>query len=82
MRPRLIVSVFDSTGNWAEPYARAGYPVQLWDLRVEGCILRHFDRLCRIIEEEGGLHGLLLAPPCTFFASSGALAQLCASSTQ
>lgn len=72
----LIVSVFDYTGEWAKPYADAGYPVLLWDLKVEGCILQKFDTLTTQIDDaiEAGYfpYGLLAAPPCTDFSSAGA----------
>lgn len=73
---KLIVSLYDYTGAWAKPYIDAGYPVLLWDYKIEGCILQHFDRLCRKIDEaiEAGYfpYGLLTAPPCTDFSVSGA----------
>lgn len=73
---RLVISIYDRTGNWAKPYANAGYAVHLWDKEHEGCILEHFDRLLRIIDAHiatgGGLWGILAAPPCTHFAGSGA----------
>jgi hypothetical protein len=73
---KLIVSLFDRTGNWAKPYARAGYAVQLWDLEHEGDILEHFDRICRLVEQATAsgftFQGLITAPPCDHFAGSGA----------
>ncbi len=35
MRGRLILSLCDFTGNWAQPYADAGYEVRRIDLKVE-----------------------------------------------
>ncbi len=73
---RLIVSLFDYTGEWAKPYIEAGYPVMLWDYKCEGCILQHFSWLCIRIDEaiEAGYipYGILSAPPCTDFSSAGA----------
>lgn len=74
MNERFIISLFDNTGSWAKPYADAGWKVLLWDHKHEGCILERFNTLCEIIEQnmEGDrLTGLLAAPPCTDFASSG-----------
>ena len=73
MKPFLL-SVFDYTGAWAKPYAESGWRVLLWDYKVEGDILERFGWLCGMVEEENGGHidGLLAAPPCTAFASSGA----------
>lgn len=70
---RLIISAFDYTGEWAEPYISAGYPVMLWDKKIEGCILEGFSKLLIEIEESGlQVYGFLFAPPCTDFAGSGA----------
>lgn len=73
---RLIVSIYDYTGEWARPYAEAGYPVLLWDYKTEGCILQHFDRLTTMIDDaiESGYfpYGFLSAPPCTDISSAGA----------
>lgn len=73
---RLIVSIFDHTGEWAKPYIDAGYPVILWDYKQEGCIIQHFDCLVAEIEQaiDHGYqpYGLLMAPPCTDLSSAGA----------
>lgn len=73
---RLIISLYDYTGQWAQPYIDAGYPVILWDKKVEGCILEGLTTLFIQIEEaiECGFipYGLLSATPCDDFAVSGA----------
>ncbi|WP_051617253.1 DNA cytosine methyltransferase [Desulfonatronovibrio hydrogenovorans] len=73
-QPPFLLSVYDYTGNWAKPYVEAGWRVLLWDYKFEGCILESFGRLMSLVEEEnnGHIDGLLSAPPCTAFASSGA----------
>jgi hypothetical protein len=73
---RLIVSLYDYTGEWAKPYVKAGYPVILWDGKKEGDIIRNWGFLISEIETavENGYYpyGLLAAPPCYDFAVSGA----------
>lgn len=70
---RLILSIYDDTGNWASPYIKAGYPVMLWDKKKEGDILEGFSYLMMQIEATGmPLYGILAAPPCTDFSVSGA----------
>lgn len=73
---RLIVSLYDYTGAWVQPYINAGYPVILWDKKVEGCILEGMSRLIIQIEqaiEHGYIpYGLFSATPCDDFAGSGA----------
>lgn len=73
---RLILSIFDYSGSWAQPYIDAGYPVLLWDYKVEGCLGERFSHLLHLLEvsiEEGYIpYGLLLAPPCTDITSAAA----------
>lgn len=70
---RLIISLYDYTGEWAKPYMDAGYPVMLWDKKIEGDILEHFSTLLIQIENSGLYpYGFLFAPPCDDFAVSGA----------
>lgn len=69
---KTILSLFDYTGNWARPYAEAGYNVICFDLQSGQDILDfcagHF------IEDWdfGDVYGILAACPCTDFASCGA----------
>jgi hypothetical protein len=73
IKDKLIISIYDLTGNWVEQYIKAGYPVILWDKKVEGCILEGLTRLMLMVEATGlKVHGLFAATPCTDFASSGA----------
>lgn len=69
---KLILSIYDFTGAWAQPWIDNGYPVMLWDKKVEGDILdeRAAELWLRGYEEY--VYGVLLAPPCTDFAGSGA----------
>ncbi len=62
MRP-IILDVFGGTGAWSEVYSKAGYDVRVIDLANGVDVLDyHAPRA----------HGVLLAPPCTEFAGSGA----------
>ena len=60
-----VLSLCDYTCNWSEPYVRAGYDVRLVDLK-HGDDVRLFEAL------PYPLRGILAAPPCTEFATSGA----------
>jgi len=69
---RLIISLYDYTGNWAEPYVKAGYPVMMLDKKIEGDIL-DFELLEEWFDHnEPYVYGVLAAPPCEDFAGSGA----------
>lgn len=73
---RLIVSIYDYSGQWPADYIAAGYPVILWDYKKEGCILQKFNRLYGEILDavEAGFipWGLMGAPPCTDVSNAGA----------
>lgn len=60
-----ILSLCDYTGNWSRPYLDAGYDVIQVDLK-RGDDVRLFEALPYPVR------GVLAAPPCTEFASSGA----------
>lgn len=66
---RVILSLFDFSGNWPKPYKDAGYDVYQVDIKHEIDVLS-------LTKEDilslGDIHGILAAPPCTDFASSGA----------
>lgn len=60
-----ILSLCDHTGEWSKPYRDAGYNVIQVDIKA-GHDVRLFNAL------SSQVHGVLAAPPCTEFASSGA----------
>ncbi len=65
---RLILDLCGGTGSWSRPYAEAGYDVRLitlpdWDVRKYAKIHDH---------DIWDVHGILAAPPCDHFSSSGA----------
>lgn len=60
-----VLSLCDHTGAWSEPYVRAGYDVRRIDIQ-NGADVRLFKALPYPVR------GVLAAPPCTHFASSGA----------
>ena len=65
---KTILSLFDYSGSWSQPYVDAGYEVVRVDLKSTGQDVRLItrDRL------PGGVVGVMAAPPCTDFALSGA----------
>lgn len=60
-----ILSLCDFTGEWSRPYREANYDVRQIDLQ-HGDDVRLFEALSYPVR------GVLAAPPCTDFASSGA----------
>lgn len=65
MVDRTILSLCDFSGNWSRPYEQAGYQVIRVDIQ-HGQDVRLMERIHLPI------HGILMAPPCTHFAASGA----------
>lgn len=65
MEDRTILSLFDYSGNWSQPYRENGYNVIQVDMKIDNTDVRS-------MEHPGDVHGILAAPPCTHFCSSGA----------
>ena len=63
---RTILDLCGGTGSWSKPYADAGYDVRIIDPKIDGQDVRLFHK------PEEQIYGILAAPPCTVFASSGA----------
>lgn len=74
MDKKVILSLFDYSGTWSQPYVDAGYEVIQIDKQIEGIDINDF--CVQYIAEELDLppfvHGILAAVPCTEFACSGA----------
>ena len=68
---RRILSLFDESGIWSQPYVDAGYIVDRWDLQ-RGKDVRDLEPHEYAQIDCGPIWGILAAPPCTDFASSGA----------
>lgn len=54
---KVILDLCGGTGAWSKPYAEAGYDVRLIDLPQD----------VRLLQFPGVVHGILAAPPCTYF---------------
>ena len=70
MKKKIILSLFDFSGNWPSFYKAAGYEVYQIDIKHD------IDILSLDVESDilplGQIHGILAAPPCTDFSGSGA----------
>jgi len=73
MHKGTILSLFDHSGNWPRPFQEAGYHVVSVDIK-RGMDVTKITRawLSRNVHIVGRVVGVLAAPPCTDFASSGA----------
>lgn len=71
----VIVSLFDRTGVWAQPWKDAGYKVITADVTTGQDLMQFgkwMDEVEELISEGYRVAGVLAAPPCTSFSSSGA----------
>lgn len=55
---RIVLDLCGGTGSWSKPYLEAGYDVHL-------VTLPELD--VRLYSPPSGVHGVLAAPPCTYF---------------
>jgi hypothetical protein len=70
---KIILSLFDYSGAWSEPYKSAGYTVLKRDLKTGNDIFTDTIPEAIAWSVDGlQIYGLLAAVPCTDFASSGA----------
>lgn len=68
MDSKVILSLFDYSGNWSSPYRENGYQVYQVDIKLGLDVLELMPQDMPFEQ----VHGILAAPPCTDFASSGA----------
>lgn len=69
---RVVLSLFDHSGEWSRPWAEAGYEVFPFDIQ-DGVDINEFS--VEYLNQQFGfsdVFAILAAPPCTDFASSGA----------
>ena len=75
---KTILSLFDHSGIWSEPYKKAGYNVIRADIQDGHDVFEVMDDVMSQVkeaQEEGiklSVYGILAAPPCTDFSVSGA----------
>lgn len=70
---KIILSLFDYSGNWSRPYHEAGYTVIQQDIKHGADIFADTMNEANNCRVEGiKAHGILAAVPCTDFAASGA----------
>lgn len=63
---KIILDLCGGTGSWSRPYREAGYDVRIVDPYAGSDPVQWFE----FIEDK--VYGVLAAPPCTDFSSSGA----------
>lgn len=69
---KVVLSLFDTSGEWSQPWVDAGYEVHRFDIQ-DGMDVNDFS--VEYLTEKLGIERadvILAAPPCTDFSSSGA----------
>lgn len=69
MSRQTILSLFDYTGNWSEPYRLAGYDVKIIDVKRGTDIMTWYYKRIK----KNSVIGILAAPPCTHFTKASSL---------
>ena len=74
MEDKLILDLCGGTGSWSVPYREAGYMVIIVDPEYggRGRVKEKVEEFCNRKLGSAMFHGILAAPPCTEFSSSGA----------
>lgn len=69
---KRLLSLFDYSGQWSQPFADAGWDVICWDLKLDEMMDIHFLNSAETtLEQFEDVDGILCAIPCTEFAASG-----------
>lgn len=61
----IILSLYDFSGRWSEPYRNAGFDIIQLDKQLNGKDVRLFKY------DDISIYGILAAPPCTMFSRVG-----------
>ena len=75
---KVVISLFDLSGEWSKPWVEAGYEVYQFDIQENGYVgdvnnfsVDFFNDLFAAFDGKE-IHAILAACPCTDFAGSGA----------
>lgn len=70
---KTLLSVFDYSGQWSQPYEDAGWNVFRWDIKIDEFMdINNIDLAETALDLFEDVDGILAALPCTDFAGSGA----------
>ena len=70
---KTLLSLFDYSGGWSEPFREAGWNVIQWDIKLSDFMdINLLEDAETVLEMFENVDGIIAAPPCTDFTSSGA----------
>lgn len=68
---KTLLSLFDYSGQWSEPFARNGWNVIQWDIKLDEFMdVNNIDLVETALELFENVDGIIAAPPCTEFTAS------------
>lgn len=68
---KTLLSLFDYSGAWAEPFAVNGWNVIQWDIKLDDFMdVNNIDCVETALDLFEDVDGILAAPPCTEFTAS------------
>lgn len=70
---KTLLSLFDYSGKWSYPFAKGGWDVIQWDIKLDEFMdINRIDLAETALDLFENVDGILAAVPCTDFSSSGA----------
>lgn len=70
---KTLLSLFDYSGKWSQPFADNGWNTIRWDIKIDEFMDINLIEDCEIaLDQFPEVDGILAAIPCTDFAASGA----------
>lgn len=66
-----LLSLFDYSGQWSQPFAEGGWNVIQWDIKLSDFMdVNNLDSVKTCLDLFEDVNGILIAPPCTEFTVS------------
>lgn len=70
---KTLLSLFDYSGQWSDPFRKKGWNVIQWDIKLaEFMDIMLLDSAETVLDLFENVDGIISAPPCTHFTKSGA----------
>ena len=66
-----LLSLFDYSGNWSNPFAENGWNIMQWDIKIDEFMdINNIDTVETALDLFEDVDGILIAAPCTDFTVS------------
>lgn len=68
---KTLLSLFDYSGTWSDPFRASGWDVIQWDIKLDDFMdVKNIDSAEQALELFESVDGILAAPPCDHFTKS------------